>query len=71
MRNKLVTPGRARMIKRDATVYDEYIHLTEDPDVSKVKAIEYLMRKYKIYSISTVYAIIHRVEKRMMRKEGK
>lgn len=54
--------------QREAAVYHEYMAMTADKSNSKVEVVKFLMRKYNVYGISTIYAWIHRAEKRI--KEG-
>lgn len=49
--------------KEDA-LYAEYLELTSDATKSKTKINELLMSKYKIYGVSTIYAVVRRARAR-------
>lgn len=51
--------------RRDLAIYTEYQELVADPEKSKVAIAEYLCEKYHIASLSTIYDIRDRVEKRL------
>lgn len=51
--------------RRDLAIYTEYQELVADPEKSKVAIAEYLCEKYQIASVSTIYDIRDRVEKRL------
>lgn len=51
--------------RRDLAIYTEYQELVADPEKSKVAIAEYLCKKYHIASVSTIYDIRDRVEKRL------
>lgn len=49
--------------KRDRAIYDEYNELTSILGQSKTRVNDYLMKKYGIHSVGTIYQIRARVEK--------
>lgn len=49
--------------KRDRAIYDEYNELTSVQGQSRTRVNEYLMKKYGIHSVGTIYQIRARVEK--------
>ena len=51
--------------KERRAIYTEYQELVADPEKSKVAIAEYLCEKYHIASVSTIYDIRDRVEKRL------
>lgn len=46
-------------------VYLLYQQLTADPENARTEINRVIMERFGIYSMSTVYAIVHRVEKRI------
>lgn len=48
--------------ERDMELYREFEELTKDPEVSRMKVTNHLMKKYKLRSASTVWNIRKRVE---------
>lgn len=54
--------------EREQQIYAEYVELTANPDNSKMAINDHLMKKYKIYGMATLYAIIKRVEARISNK---
>lgn len=49
--------------KRDRAIFDEYNELTSVQGQSKTRVNDYLMKKYGIHSVGTIYQIRARVEK--------
>lgn len=49
--------------KRDRAIYDEYNSLTAIEGQSRTRVNEYLMKKYGIHSVGTIYQIRARVER--------
>lgn len=58
------TSHRKSKENRDKALYNEYMQLTAVPGHMKTAVESALMKKYKIYSRSTVWAIIKRVQSR-------
>lgn len=50
---------------REDAIYAEYMELTSDPAKSKMVINDYLMKKYEIYGVSTLYAIVRRAGERL------
>jgi hypothetical protein len=63
------TPCQAEREQRDMAIYTEYNNLTSINGQSKTLVTQHLMKKFKIHTPSTVYAIRRRVEERL-RKGG-
>lgn len=59
------TTLQRRREARNQAIYAEYIQLSANPTNSKMEVNKHLMEKYSIYAISTLYAIIHREERKM------
>lgn len=59
------TPYQQEKEQREAAIYAEYQALVSDPNKSKVEIAKYLCKKYHIATISTIYEIRKRVEKRL------
>lgn len=51
--------------KMEQEVYLLYQQLTADPENARTEINRVIMERFGIYSMSTVYAIVHRVEKRI------
>lgn len=66
--NALKTEFQKKKEEKDMQLYNEYKELRANTNNSKMEIIKLLMKKYEIYTASSVYAAIHRVEKRL---EGK
>lgn len=56
--------------KRDRAIYDEYNALTAIEGQSRTRVNEYLMKKYGIHSVGTIYQIRARVEKSIKQEEA-
>jgi hypothetical protein len=67
----LRTDYKKRKIEREDAVYAYFQKLSANEASDRVAIIENVMKKFGIYSRSTVYAIVHRVEKRMKQEAGK
>ncbi len=52
---------------KDMAIYNEWKELMSQPDAMATAVHEYLMNKYHIYSKSTIWSTIKRVEKRLSR----
>lgn len=57
---------RKKEAKEDA-LYAEYVELTSDPAKSKMAINEYLMKKYDVYGVATLYNMVRRAKQRMSR----
>ncbi|MCQ2058706.1 MAG: hypothetical protein MJY71_02615 [Bacteroidaceae bacterium] len=57
------TPFAAAKEAKEKELYKEYKQLISVQGQSRTGVNKYLMDKYDIHSVSTVYAIIHRQEK--------
>ena len=55
---------RKKEAKEDA-LYAEYVELTSDPAKSKMAINEYLMKKYDVYGVATLYNMVRRAKQRM------
>lgn len=60
----LKTAFQKRKEKRDAMIYAEYSELAANPENSKIAISEHLMRKYKIRSRATIWAICKQLGER-------
>ncbi|MGN0237577.1 MAG: hypothetical protein ACI4AK_05780 [Lepagella sp.] len=58
------TTAQCRRDARDRKICEEYNALVADPEQSKTEVNKYLMTKYEIASISTLYTIRQRYEAR-------
>lgn len=58
---------KAEKEARDRRIYEEFISLISEPGLTVTQVTESLMRKYKIHSPSTLWAIRKRVEKKLRR----
>lgn len=56
--------------KRDRAIYDEYNSLICLEGQSKTRVNEYLMKKYGIHSVGTLYQIRARVEQLIKQEEA-
>ena len=59
------TELRKEKEQKELEIYTEYQQLVSVPGNSKVEVSKHLCRKYKISTISTIYALRKRVEKRL------
>lgn len=50
---------------REDALYAEYVELTSDPAKSKMAINEYLMKKYDVYGVATLYNMVRRAKQRM------
>lgn len=57
------TECRKEREKRDFAIYNEFKELTSVKGQSKVLVTKYLMKKYGVHSISTIYVIRNKFEK--------
>lgn len=55
---------RKKEAKEDA-LYAEYVELTSDSAKSKMAINEYLMKKYDVYGVATLYNMVRRAKQRM------
>lgn len=55
--------------KRDRAIYDEYNALTAIEGQSRTRVNEYLMKKYGIHSVGTIYQIRARVDRAIKGEE--
>lgn len=63
------TPFQQEKEQRELAIYTEYQELVADPNKSKVAIAQYLCKKYHLATISTIYSIRKRVEKRLKQKQ--
>ncbi len=56
--------------KRDRAIYEEYNTLTAIEGQSRTRVNEYLMKKYGIHSVGTIYTIRARVERLIKQEEA-
>ncbi len=61
----LKTECQRKKEEYEAKVYADYMSLVSVQENSRMEVNKLIMRKYDIYGMSTLYAIIKRVEKRM------
>ncbi len=59
------TPFQREKEQRELAIYTEYQELAADRNRSKVVIAQFLCEKYHLATISTIYAIRKRVEKRL------
>lgn len=59
------TPFQQEKEQRELAIYTEYQELASDPNKSKVVIAQHLCKKYHLATVSTIYAIRKRVEKRL------
>ncbi len=59
------TPFQKKREQRELAIYTEYQQLISVPGSSKVEVAKHLCEKYGLATISTIYAIRKRVEKRL------
>jgi len=55
---------------RELEVYNEWIELTGQDGMMKTAVEKHLMEKYGIYSRSTIFRIVKRVERRMCNEQN-
>ena len=53
-----LTPGQATRQKRNAAIRNEYARLIAREGQSKTEVVKFLMKKYNIFAMSTIYGII-------------
>ena len=58
MTMNILTPGQAYRQKRNDAIRTEYARLVSRESQSRTEVVKFLMKKYKILSMSTIYAII-------------
>lgn len=63
------TKWQMKKESKELALYTEYQQMIAVPGRSKVEIAKYLAEKYELATISTVYAIRKRVEKRL-KQEG-
>lgn len=56
------TPLKEKRLKRDLAVYSDYLDLMSVPEQSATEVCRYLMQKYEINSVSTIYVIVKRMK---------
>jgi hypothetical protein len=61
--NQFKTPLKIEREKRDLRLYEDYMRFLSVPGAMKTLVAKKIMAKYKIYSYSTVWAIVKRVGK--------
>lgn len=66
-KTSLMTEHERTKLSKDAAVYDYYNSLI-DQGAKKTVAIDFVMKKYALYTISTVYRILKRESKRRAKK---
>lgn len=59
------TPWRVKQEEKELKIYSEFMELSQKPGASKVEIAKFLCEKYNIATISTIYGIRKRVEKRL------
>lgn len=64
-KTRLISKRRAKKEAAELNLYNEFMRLRADKDNDRMEINKLLMKKYKIYSISTLYQWVHRVEKRL------
>ena len=53
---------------REDALYADYLELTSDAERSKTIINNMLMKKYKIYGVSTIYAMVRRARARAQKR---
>jgi len=66
----LKTPYQLEKEAKELKIYEERKELMQQPGTMATAVDDYLMRKYNIFSRSTIWFIERRVEKKL-REEGK
>lgn len=66
--NALKTEFQKKKEEKDMQLYNDYKELRANSNNSKMEIIKLLMEKYGIYTASSVYAAVHRVERRLEAK---
>lgn len=61
----LKTECQKRLEARDAAVYKDWLELSANPENSKTAISKHLMKKYGVYSRSTIWAMCKRAEARL------
>jgi hypothetical protein len=67
----LQTAYRKERLAREEQIYREWVSLCKNPESSKMAIYDYLMKKHKIHSHTTIWKMCKRVEKRLKKEEGK
>lgn len=70
MNKILKTDCQIEREKRDKAIYDEWNILTSIEGQSRTRVNEYLMKKYNIHSVGTIYQIRARVERALKKEEA-
>lgn len=65
-----VTDYQWRRMNRDRELYEDWKELTGKENRSKTPVIEFLQKKYGLYSAVTVYRIIRRLQNEEQEKGG-
>lgn len=58
MTMRILTPGQDFRLKRNEAIRNEYARLIAREGQSRTEVVKFLMKKYKILSMSTIYTII-------------
>lgn len=66
----LQTPFRKDKEAREKAIYEEYNKMMEEPGAQATAVNDFIMKKYGIYSVSTLYNIRKRVESQMNGEKG-
>lgn len=59
------TPWRVKKEKTELEIYTRFMELIQKPGASKIEVAKFLCKEYNIATISTIYGIRKRVEKRL------
>ncbi len=59
------TPWRVKKEETELEIYTRFMELIQKPGASKVEVAKFLCKEYNIATISTIYGIRKRVEKRL------
>lgn len=62
MEVNVLTPGQLKREKRNAAIRCEYETLISREGQSRTEVIRFLMKKYDIFSMSTIYGILKKRE---------
>lgn len=66
----LQTPFRKDKEAREKAIYEEYNKMMEEPGAQATAVNDFIMKKYGIYSVSTLYNIRKRVESQLNGEKG-
>ena len=66
----LQTPFRKEKEAREKTIYEEYNRMMGEPGAQATAVNDFIMKKYGIYSVSTLYNIRKRVESQLKAEKG-